>query len=123
MPMTWWWLRPTKGYISKLKKLQPKHGLLTCVNLHVTDWIVVQQEDSILKIVMEVISSHKALDLKHLLGDHAVMEEDMAILREWTKFMLHQGALYHCHTLARELEEAMWFVVPMTQSGSHEQVP
>ena len=40
------------------------------------------------------------------------MEDSMAILREWKKFTLHQGALYHLHTLARVLEEAMQFVVP-----------
>ena len=62
---------------------------------------------------MEWISSHKVQDLKHLLGDQAVMEEDIAILRERKKFTLHQGALYQHHTLARELEEALWFVVPM----------
>ena len=83
-------------------------------NLHVTDWIAAQQEDPILKGMMEWISSHKVQDLKHLLGDHAMMEEGMAILRERKKFTLNQGALYHCHTLARELEEALQFVVPMT---------
>ena len=83
------------------------------VNLNVTDWVAVQQEDPILKIVMEWISSHKVQDLKHLLGDHAMMEEGMTILGERKKFMLHQGALYHYHTLARELEEALQFVVPM----------
>ena len=84
-----------------------------CVNLHVKDWVAVQQEDPILKIVMEWISTHKVQDLKHLLGDHTTTEEGMAILREWKKFMLHQGALYHCHTLARELEEVMQFIVPI----------
>ena len=83
------------------------------VNLHVTDWAAAQQEDPILKIVMEWISSHKAQELKHLLGDHAMTEEGMAILRGRKKFMLHQGALYHCYTPARELEKAMRFVVPM----------
>ena len=62
---------------------------------------------------MEWISSHKVQYLKHLLGDHDAMEEGMTILREWKKFTLHQGALYHCHTPARELEEAIQFVVPM----------
>ena len=76
-----------------------------CVNLHVMDWVAAQQEDPILKIVMEWISTHKVQDLKHLLGDHTMMEEGMAILREWKKFMLHQGALYHCHTPARELKK------------------
>ena len=61
---------------------------------------------------MEWISTHKVHDLKHLLGDHATTEEGMAFLREWKKFTLHQGALYHCHTPAGELEEMMWFVVP-----------
>ena len=84
-----------------------------CVNLHVMDWVAVQQEDPILKIVMEWISSHKVEDLKHLLGDHATMEEVMVILREWKKFTLHQGALYYCHTPPRELEEALQFVVSM----------
>ena len=51
-------------------------------NLHIIDWVAVQQEDPILKIVMEWISSHKVQDLKHLLGDHAMTEEGMAILRE-----------------------------------------
>ena len=84
-----------------------------CVNLHVMDWVAAQQEDPILKIVMEWISTCKVQDLKHLLGDHATTEEGMAILGELKKFMLHQGAPYHCHTLARELEDAMWFIVPM----------
>ena len=39
------------------------------VNLHVMDWVAEQQEDPILKIVMEWISSHKVQDLKHLLGE------------------------------------------------------
>ena len=43
----------------------------------------------------------------------------MQTLREeWPSFesgknqCFYQGALYHCHTLARELEEAMQFIVP-----------
>ena len=88
-------------------------------NLHVMDWVAAQQEDPILKIVMEWISIHKLQDMKHLLGDHTTTEEGMAILREWKKFTLHQGSFYHCHTPARELEEAMWFKVPVAQSGSH----
>ena len=75
------------------------------------DWVAVQQ-DPILKIVMEWISTNKVQDVKHLLVDHTTMEEGMAILREWKKFMFHQGGLYHHHTLAGELEEVMQFVVP-----------
>ena len=61
---------------------------------------------------MEWISSHKVQDLKHLLSEHTATEDGMAIPRERKKFTLHQGALYHCHTLAGELEEALQFVVP-----------
>ena len=82
------------------------------VNLHVMDWVALQQEDPILQTVMEWISSNKVQDLKHLLGDHAMMEEGHAILRERKKFTLHQGAIYHHHTPAREQEEALQFVVP-----------
>ena len=82
------------------------------VNLHVTELVAAHQEDPILKIVVEWISSLKVQDLKHLLGDHGMTEEGVAILREQKTFMLHQGALYHCHTPARELEEALQFVVP-----------
>ena len=57
----------------------------THVNLNVTDWVAAQQEDSILKIVMELISTQKVQDLKHLLGYHATTEEGMAILGEWKK--------------------------------------
>ena len=88
----------------------------THVNLHVMDWVAAQEEDPILKIVMEWISTHKVRDLKHLLGDHTTTKEGMAILREWKKFMLHQGALYHCHTPARELEEMMQFIGPTAHS-------
>ena len=50
------------------------------VNLHVTDWVTVQQEDPILRTVIEWISVWKVQDLKHLLGDDANTEEGKAIL-------------------------------------------
>ena len=62
--------------------------------------------------MIEWISTQKEQDLKHLLGDHTITEDWTAILRKWKKLMLHQGALYHYHTLAWELEEVMQFVVP-----------
>ena len=36
-----------------------------CVNLHVTDWVTIQQEDPILKTAIEWISNWKVQDLKH----------------------------------------------------------
>ena len=77
----------------------------------------VQQEDPILKIVMEWISSHEEQDLKHLLRDHITMEEGMVILRKQKKFT------YHC-TLARELGGNYVVCSPHgSQSGGHEWVP
>ena len=38
------------------------------VDLHVTNWLITQQEDSMLKTVIKWISHGKAQDLKHLLG-------------------------------------------------------
>ena len=83
-----------------------------CVELHVTDWVTTQQEDPMLKTVIEWISDCKVQDLKHLLGDNANTEEGKTILREGKKLMLYQGALYHCHTPADELEEVLQFAVP-----------
>ena len=39
-------------------------------------------------------------------------EERKAILQEQKKLMLYQRALHHCHTLAGELGEVLWFVFP-----------
>ena len=82
------------------------------VNLHVTDWVTAQQEDPILKTVIEWISRQKVQDLKHLLGSNANTEEEKTVLWEWKKLMLYHGALYHCHTPKGKLEEVLWFVVP-----------
>ena len=84
----------------------------TCVNLQVMDWVVAQQEDPILKIVMQWISTNKVQEMRYLLGDHITTIEGMGILREWKKFTLHLGALYYHHTLAKGLEEVMWYIVP-----------
>ena len=52
------------------------------VNLHVTDWMTTQQEDPILKTLIEWISNRKVQDLKHLLEDGTNTEEGEAILQE-----------------------------------------
>ena len=83
------------------------------VSLHVTDWVTTQQEDPILKIVIKWISNQQVQDLKHLLGDGTNTEEGKAILWEWKKLMLYQGALYHHHKPTDKLEEILQFVIPM----------
>ena len=82
-----------------------------CVNPHVTDWVTAQQEDPILKTMIEQISNQKVQDLKHLLGDKTITEEGRAILQEQRKLTFYQGALYHHYTLAGKLE-VLQFVVP-----------
>ena len=82
------------------------------VNLHVTDWVAAQWEDAVHKTMIKWISNQKVQYLKHLFEDDANTEEGMAILWEQKRLKLYQGALYHCNTLAGELEEAMQFVVP-----------
>ena len=58
--------------------------------------------------MIDWIPNQKVQDLKHLLGDDMNTGEGMAILHTVEKDdMLYQGALYHCHTLASELEEVM----------------
>ena len=50
------------------------------VNFHVTDWVITQQEDPILKTVIKWISDQKEQDLKHLLEDDVKTEEEKTIL-------------------------------------------
>ena len=58
------------------------------VSLHVTVLVTAQQEDPILKTMIELISNWKGQDLKHLLGDDANTEEGKVILWEQKKLML-----------------------------------
>ena len=60
------------------------------VDLHVTNWVTTQQEDSILQTVIGWISDQKVQDLKHLLGKDAVTKEGKTILREQKKLTLYQ---------------------------------
>ena len=52
----------------------------THVNLYVTDWVAVQQENPVLKAVSNWIPNQKVQDLKHLLGDDVNTWKGMAIL-------------------------------------------
>ena len=54
----------------------------THVNLHVTDWVAAQWEDSVLKAMINWISNQKVQNLKHLSEDNANTEEGVAILQE-----------------------------------------
>ena len=52
------------------------------VDLHVTNWTTAQQEDSVLKTVIEWNSNCKVQDLKHLLGKDTDTKEGKTIFRE-----------------------------------------
>ena len=82
------------------KQVQETAILASATQVHVdipeANWETTQQEDSILKIVIEWISNQKVQDLKHLLGKDTDTEEGKTILIEWKKLTLYQGALYHC---------------------------
>ena len=84
----------------------------TCIDTHVTDWATAQEEDPILKMVMDLISDWKVQDLKHMLGDDAKTEEGKTILQEQKNLTLYQGAFYHHHTLNGELEDVLQFIIP-----------
>ena len=97
----------------------------THVNLHMTDWVGAQWEDPVPEAMINCIPNWKVQDLQHLLGDYVNIKEGMAVLQEQKRLMLYQGALYHCQTLAGELEEVLQFVVPManqvaTMNGCHQ---
>ena len=112
--MTQWWLKLMKRYISKSRKLpsklKPPTHVWTCM------WLIGQLLNGRIQYLRQWsigIPNQKVRDLKHLLGDYVNTEKGMTLLQEQKKLMLYQGALYHCHTLAGELGEVMWFVVPM----------
>ena len=85
--MTWWWLK-----LTIIHKPFPEAVILAWaahINLHVTDWVTAQEENPILKFLIEWISGQKVKDLKHLLGDNVNTEESQAILWEHKKLMLY----------------------------------
>ena len=61
---------------------------------------------------MDWIPNQKVQDLKHLLGDYTNTEEGMAVLPEWKKLMVYEGALYQCHTPVGKLGEVLQVVDP-----------
>ena len=48
--------------------VMPARATQVYVDLHVTNWVTTQQDDLILKTMIESISDQKVQDLKHLLG-------------------------------------------------------
>ena len=83
------------------------------ISIHVTALVTAQQEDPILKAMIEWMSNWKVQDLKPLLRDNANTEEGKIILQEQKKLIFYQRAFYHHHTPTGKLEEVLQFVVTM----------
>ena len=109
MLMTQWWLKLAKIHKQVQEAVIQATAAHMCVNLNLTDLVATQWEDPVLKTVIDWIPNQK---VQNLLQNYANIEEGMAVLQEWKKLMLYQEALYHCHTLAGKLVEALQFVVP-----------
>ena len=78
MLMIWWWLRLMKIY-------QPVQETVilaqaACIDLHVADWVTAQQEDLILRTMIDWISGQKVQDLKQFLGGDEDTEDSKSIL-------------------------------------------
>ena len=105
MTQQWWTLMKIHNQVQEtviLAKATQVH-----VDLHVADWVATQQEDLILKTVIDWVSNQKVHNLKHLLGKDADTEEGKTILKEWKKLTLYQGAFYHHHMPTSKLEEVL----------------
>ena len=82
------------------------------VEMHVTDWGVVQKEDPELDAVLQWLDSRKKADLRTLLGECIMSEEGWMVWRNCQNFISLQGTLYLCSTPKGEDEDLLLFVVP-----------
>ena len=96
MPMTQWWLTLMRRYLRESGKLPCNLELLiwvwTCM------WLIGQPLNGkiqYLRAMINWILNWEVQDLNHLLRDDANTEEGMAVLQEWKKLGLYQGAIYH----------------------------
>ena len=82
------------------------------MEMHVTDWAMVQKEDPELDAVLQWLDSRKRADLRTLLGECIMSEEGQMVWRNHQNFISLQGTLYLCSTLKGEDEDLLLFVVP-----------
>ena len=62
--------------------------------MHVTDWATAQKEDPELDAVLQWLECKKKIDLRTLLGEHALSEEGQVVCRNHQNFTTLQGTLY-----------------------------
>ena len=82
------------------------------VEMHVTNWAVVQKEDPELDAVLQWLESRKKADLRTLLGECIMSEEGQMVWRNCQNFTSLQGTLYLHSTPKGENEDLLLFIVP-----------
>ena len=80
--------------------------------MHVTNWAAAQKEDPELDAVLQWLASKKEADLRILLRECIMSEEDWMVWRNCQNFISLQGILYLHSTLKGENENLLFFVVP-----------
>ena len=82
------------------------------MEMHVTDWAVMQKEDPELDMVLQWLGSRKKADLRTLLGECIMSKEGQMVWRNCQNFISLQGTLYLCSTPKGEDEDLFLFMVP-----------
>ena len=95
------------------------------VEMHVTDWAVAQKEEPELDAVLQWLGSRKKADLRTLLRECIMSEEDWMVWRNCQNFTSLRGTLYLHSTPKGENEDLLLFVVPKvhrtaTLNGCHQ---
>ena len=89
-----------------------------CVN--VTDWVTIQQEDPILKTMIEWISNQKVQGLKHLLGDDTDTEEGKLSFESREADALPRSPLLSLHSSWQVERSFAVCSLPSSSSSHHE---
>ena len=95
------------------------------VEMHVTDWAAAQKDDPELDAVLQWLGSRKKANLRTLLRECIMSEEDWMVWRNRQNFISLQGTLYLRSTPKGEDEDLLLFVVPKahqtaTLNGCHQ---
>ena len=84
------------------------------VEMHVTDWVAAQKEDTKLYAVLQWLESKKKTNLRKILREHTLSKEGQMVWKYCQNFTTLQGMLYLCSTPKGENEDLLLFVVLKT---------
>ena len=82
------------------------------VEMHVTNWVAAQKEDTKPDAVLQWLESKKRTDLRTLLREHTSSKEGRMVWRNHQNFTTLQGTLYLLSIPKGENEDLLLFVVP-----------